>query len=110
MAVEEDYEHLLVAMAICTLTWKKIEELIAQLVKLEDKVKSLGQIPGEFLWVTDLDALEKELGVIKQCSPPINVVLDVKCFTFSHSVILIQVLDTKFEAEQKERRYRREGV
>jgi hypothetical protein len=35
---------------------------------------------------------------------PSNVLPDVMCFTASHSLILIQVIDAKFEAEEQVRK------
>lgn len=74
-----DYEYLL-AMAVGTFTPEKVQELIAQQKKLEDEAESLGKATPKTLWLRDLDALEKELDVI----------------------------DAKFEAEQKEMRCWRE--
>ncbi|KAI5020319.1 hypothetical protein ZWY2020_045207 [Hordeum vulgare] len=71
-----DYEYLL-AMAICTMTREKAQELIAQEDKLHDELKSLGETDPKLLWLGDLNALEKELDVIKQFFSLINVVLDV---------------------------------
>lgn len=71
-----DYEYLLV-MAISTLTREKVQELITQEDKLHDKLKSLGGSDAKLLWLRDLNALEKELDVIKQFFSLINVVLDV---------------------------------
>mgnify|MGYP001008612529 CR=1 FL=1 len=61
-----EYEYLL-AMTDGTLTPEKIQELIALQKNLEDKVESLCKTTPETLWLRDLDALEKELDVIKQC-------------------------------------------
>ncbi|XP_073361421.1 DNA topoisomerase 2-like isoform X2 [Aegilops tauschii subsp. strangulata] len=75
-----DYEYL-IAMAVGgTFTPEKVQELIAQQKKLEDEAESLGKATPKTLWLRDLDALEKELDVI----------------------------DAKFEAEQKKMRCWRE--
>uniref|UniRef100_A0A453T0C0 DNA topoisomerase (ATP-hydrolyzing) n=2 Tax=Aegilops tauschii subsp. strangulata TaxID=200361 RepID=A0A453T0C0_AEGTS len=61
-----DYEYL-IAMAVGgTFTPEKVQELIAQQKKLEDEAESLGKATPKTLWLRDLDALEKELDVIKQ--------------------------------------------
>ena len=60
-----DYEYLFAAVGRFTLA--KVEELIAQQKKLEEEAEILGNATPETLWLRDLEALEKELDVIKQC-------------------------------------------
>ena len=55
-----DYEYLL-SMAIGTLTLEKVQELCADRDKLNKEVDDLKKATPKALWMTDLDALEREL-------------------------------------------------
>ncbi|RVW87704.1 DNA topoisomerase 2 [Vitis vinifera] len=55
-----DYEYLL-SMAIGTLTLEKVQELCADRDKLNKGVDDLKKATPKALWITDLDALEREL-------------------------------------------------
>ena len=55
-----DYEYLL-SMAIGTLTLEKVQELCADRHKLNKEVDDLKKATPKALWMTDLDALEREL-------------------------------------------------
>lgn len=57
-----DYDYLL-SMAIGTLTLEKVQELCSDRDKLEHEVEELRKHTPKFLWLKDLEALEKLLDV-----------------------------------------------
>uniref|UniRef100_K3YZD2 DNA topoisomerase (ATP-hydrolyzing) n=1 Tax=Setaria italica TaxID=4555 RepID=K3YZD2_SETIT len=60
---KSDYEYLL-SVPISTLTWENIQELIDEKNKLENELEKLSQTSPRSLWLSDLNALEKELDVL----------------------------------------------
>ncbi|TVU28120.1 hypothetical protein EJB05_19629 [Eragrostis curvula] len=59
------YEYLL-SMPISTLTVEKMQELITAKVKLENEVEKQRQTSPRSLWLSNLDAFEKELDLLDQ--------------------------------------------
>ncbi|KAM7530082.1 hypothetical protein LguiB_033492 [Lonicera macranthoides] len=62
VGAENDYDYLL-SMPIGTLTLEKVQELCAGRDLLNKEVDDLRNATPKTLWLKDLDALEKELGV-----------------------------------------------
>lgn len=80
---KSDYEYLL-SVPISTLTWENIQELIDEKNKLENELEKLSQTSPRSLWLSDLNALEKELDVS-------NVILCCVVFCFVFYFLMPQI-------------------